>query len=395
MLYFIQVILYTAMMLLIYLLVLRNRPHYQLSRCYLLASALIPPLLPMIQLPKVLQEHLQKNILLQVKLPDVFINATSERTGHTLQTQAGIIIYCGICILLLVWHTWHIANLFRVIKNSEKQVRNDYLLITGSGYGPGSFGRYIIFPDKEVNSLILAHEQAHVRLRHTVDLLVLNLLQAALWPNLLLIWIKKEMKQVHEFQADAQVLANREEYTSLLLSSVFNTQTFPAMHLFIIHPIKRRIMMLQKKGEGNLIKTSVKIAFALSVLITTGVIAQNSSKKPVKKSDETTKNEPGKQIHQHVDVMPQPGYNLSAFLGDNIVYPQYAKAKGIEGRVLVKFVVDEQGAVIHPEVIRSPDTSLSNEALRVINKLDKWKPGELKGQKVSVYYTLPIVFKLK
>jgi TonB family protein len=391
MMYFIQVILYTAMMLLIYLLFLRNRPFHQLSRYYLLGSGLVPPMIPLVHLPDLWQATIQNNTMLQIRLPEVLVNANAAKQIYT--SQAGILIYACITLLFLAWHSWHIYKLWSIIKKGKKDTHGQYQLITGSGYGPGSFGRYIIFPGKEVNATILAHEQAHVRQNHTRDLALLNLLQALLWPNLLLVWIKKEIKQVHEFQADAHVHVNKDEYAALLLSSVFNTQSLPAMHLFIIHPIKRRIMMLQKKGEGSIAKTSLKIAVAISLLLTTAVVAQNSHKKQEKVKSETT-SKADSVTYNYVERMPEPNYKLSQFISENIKYPSYAKTNKIEGRVLVKFIVNDKGEITNPAIMRSPDTSLSNAALNVVNKLPKWTPGEQKGKKVSVYYTLPIVFKL-
>jgi hypothetical protein len=86
-------------------------------------------------------------------------------------------------------------------------------------------------------------------LGHTWDIILLNLLQAFAWPNLLLIWIKKEIREVHEFQADALVDATKEEYAHLLLSSVFHTASLPMLHMFLDHPVKRRLAMLVKTAS--------------------------------------------------------------------------------------------------------------------------------------------------
>jgi TonB family protein len=393
MMYMVQVILYTGMMLLIYLLFLRNRPFHQLSRYYLLASAILPTFIPHLHMPKAWQESVQNGALFQIELPEALVNAAKAKHTYTSIVQTGVIFYCSIAALILIWHAWQLYKLRAIIKNGKKQTRDAYTLITDTGHGPGSFRRYIIFPGEEVNRCILAHEIAHVRLKHTEDIVALNLLQTALWPNLFLIWIKKEIKQVHEFQADAQVPAAKDDYAALLLSSVFNTQTLPTMHLFIIHPIKRRIMMLQKKGEGNLMNTSLKIAAAISLLLSTAVIAQNSYKKTGKEKSATT-NTVDSVPYTYVERMPEPTYKLSQFISENIKYPSYAKINKIEGRVVVKFVVNDKGEITNPAIVRSPDTSLSNAALDIVNKLPKWTPGEQKGKKVSVYYTLPIVFKL-
>ncbi|MDR2682588.1 MAG: TonB family protein [Dysgonamonadaceae bacterium] len=104
------------------------------------------------------------------------------------------------------------------------------------------------------------------------------------------------------------------------------------------------------------------------------------------------------QIFSHVEVMPSfPGGDkaMMQWLYDNIQYPVIAQEQGIQGRVIVRFVVGPDGSVGAAEVQRSLDLSCDREALRVIKKMPKWIPGKQNGQAVSVYYTLPVLFKLQ
>lgn len=86
---------------------------------------------------------------------------------------------------------------------------------------------------------------------------------------------------------------------------------------------------------------------------------------------------------------------LMDFIENNIQYPVEAQKKGIRGRVVVQFIVDEDGCVIEPNIVRSVEPSLDEEALRIIKNLPKWKPGTLHGKAVKVKYTVPVAFKLK
>ncbi|MDR1527346.1 MAG: energy transducer TonB [Dysgonamonadaceae bacterium] len=104
------------------------------------------------------------------------------------------------------------------------------------------------------------------------------------------------------------------------------------------------------------------------------------------------------QIFSHVEVMPSfPGGDkaMMQWLYDNIQYPIIAQEQGIQGRVTIRFVVGPDGSVGSAEVLRSLDPSCDKEALRVIRKMPKWIPGKQNGQAVSVYYTLPVWFKLQ
>lgn len=103
------------------------------------------------------------------------------------------------------------------------------------------------------------------------------------------------------------------------------------------------------------------------------------------------------KVFDVVDEMPEfPGgmKALLNFIDNNVQYPVEARKKGIQGRVLVQFIVDEDGYIIEPYTARSIEPSLDKEALRVIKILPQWKSGTLKGKAVKVKYTVPVAFKL-
>lgn len=86
---------------------------------------------------------------------------------------------------------------------------------------------------------------------------------------------------------------------------------------------------------------------------------------------------------------------LLQYISDNIHYPEEASDKKIQGRVVVRFVINKDGSVGETSVLRSADPLLDKEALRVVGTLPSFKPGEVDGKPVSVYYVLPIGFSLK
>lgn len=83
------------------------------------------------------------------------------------------------------------------------------------------------------------------------------------------------------------------------------------------------------------------------------------------------------------------------FLGSNIVYPRIARELGVQGRVVVQFVVEKDGAVSDIVVVRSLGSGTDEEAIRVLQKMPKWNPGKQDGRVVRVKYTVPIPFSLK
>jgi len=104
------------------------------------------------------------------------------------------------------------------------------------------------------------------------------------------------------------------------------------------------------------------------------------------------------QVFVIVEDMPEfPGgqLELQKWIAKSIKYPVIAQENGITGRVFVTFVVNKVGGVEQVRVVRGVDPSLDKEAIRVINKMPKWKPGKQRGKAVKVSYTVPINFQLQ
>lgn len=85
---------------------------------------------------------------------------------------------------------------------------------------------------------------------------------------------------------------------------------------------------------------------------------------------------------------------LMSWLSQNMKYPEYAMYKNIQGRVNVKFIVLKDGSIGEVQIIKSIDPELDNEAVRLVKAMPKWTPGTVGGKAVSVWYSLPITFKL-
>ena len=86
---------------------------------------------------------------------------------------------------------------------------------------------------------------------------------------------------------------------------------------------------------------------------------------------------------------------LMSYLASNIKYPVVAQENGVQGRVIVSFVVERDGSITDVKVARSVDPSLDREAQRVVKSMPKWKPGKQNGSTVRVKYTVPVVFRLQ
>ncbi len=147
------------------------------------------------------------------------------------------------------------------------------------------------------------------------------------------------------------------------------------------------------------------IVLLTTILFSVGLFAQPDPKIPVEKGPN------GEIIHKIVDVMPRftgceemdlpprlknacSKDELVKFISEHLTYPEEAKEKGIQGMVLVSFVINEKGEILRPEVKRDIGGGCGMEALRVIGLMPKWVPGQHEGKSVSVRFNLPVNFRL-
>ena len=104
------------------------------------------------------------------------------------------------------------------------------------------------------------------------------------------------------------------------------------------------------------------------------------------------------KVFDVVEEMPSfPGGNgaLMSYLNSNVKYPVVAQENGVQGKVIISFVVERDGSISDVKVARSVDPSLDREAQRVVKSMPRWTPGKQNGQTVRVKYTVPVVFRLQ
>ena len=142
----------------------------------------------------------------------------------------------------------------------------------------------------------------------------------------------------------------------------------------------------KQKGEA------VNVRYTLPVMFRLG---GDADKKEASTQTEAKVDENG--IHQVCEEMPEfPGgmRECMNWLSKNVNYPATAQEKGIQGRVIIQFVVERDGSITEPKVVRGVDPDLDKEALRVVSAMPNWKPGKHKGEAVRVKYTLPVMYRL-
>lgn len=384
MFFLIQFTAYSALLFGIYLLFLRNRVEHSWNRLFLMAIPLLALVLPLIKLPGLAAQL----PALAFTLPEIAISPQSPGSTSSFLSLPALVwaAYVAVSAILLSRIPMQYFEIEKRKKLSSYHIKNGVRIFTETGIGPGSLGRDIFFPNSEIEPSILEHEMAHVRLHHTADIVLMHLLQAIFWPNIVLHLIARELRMVHEFQADAAGATDTSQYSGFLLAEAFKVRPGSLEHTFFHHPIKRRIVMLQKKKDSRrpLIPVAIRSGFA-ALIVATGIIWVQSC---------TRKAMPEPEAYATAEVMPHTEYDLGTYLGNNIKYPEDAQKRKVEGRVIIKFIVDKDGSVTKPEVLRSPDQALSDEAIRVVRTMPKWQPAMNGKKNVPVYFTLPISFKL-
>ncbi len=147
----------------------------------------------------------------------------------------------------------------------------------------------------------------------------------------------------------------------------------------------------QMKSQEELNNTKVAISVADVKGVDNGKIDIADVKQAVSQEEE-------EKVYQVIEQMPQfPGGEgeLLNYINRNIKYPVIAQENGVQGKVILRFVVSKTGMVDRVEVVRPLDPACDKEAIRVVKSLPKFIPGKQNGVNVAVWYTLPVTYKLE
>jgi len=264
-----------------------------------------------------------------------------------------------------------------------------------------------LLDDRQGLRLTVAHELTHIR-RHDVLLhIVERVLQALFFFHPGVHLLCRSLADYRELSCDAEVLAqpgvDGKGYARLLyrFSQVQPVQPRFALSMAAApRHLKQRILAMKHYSPTTMKTRSPRfIALTLAALLFSAGTLFVACSDPVDSNqpnlDEnvaTADNLAGKDIFMVVEQMPELQGGLKA-LQAKINYPKAAKEAGVEGRVIVQFVVDEQGAVVDPLVVKGVDQDLDREALRVVREM-RFEPGMQRGKTVAVKLSLPITFKL-
>lgn len=350
-------------------------------------------------------------------LPEITISANNvgETAAHPHIGTILAGIYAVGVLILLTRTLLEIGKTCLLLRRSKKTTIDGIrVCIIEDKQEPYSFFQWIyLHPDrhnsKELKE-ILAHEQAHVRELHSADVLLAQTVIILCWFNPFAWLLRSEMRINHEYLADSKVIANgydKKTYQYHLIGLEHTHQPAAAnlYNNFSVLPLKNRIKMLNRKRTRSIMKSKYLMFIPVTALL---ILFSNCTNTATEKETVDAKflpvevktdslNAAGNEVLDIAETMPEfkGGVNaLLKYLSNNIKYPKTAEKAGIQGRVVVQFVVAKDGSIEDTKVVSSVDPELDKEALRVVNAMPNWKPGTQDGKPVRVKYTVPIMFRL-
>ena len=391
-----------------YQLISAGDTFFKWRRVALLTIYVLSLLLPTIDLSVLVNETAPlANILprMAYNLPEVTVQPTHDNFDWQ---QLAVWLYTGVALALLLRVFWQVVVVCRLAQRSERATLHGtaVCLLTGD-YSPFSFFRWIfVNPDDKTPSQvqqILTHEQTHVAQWHSADALLSQLFVATFWFNPVAWLMRLQVRNNLEYLADRSVInggTDKKAYQYHLLAVAYRTNVATITNNFNVLPLKKRIKMMNKQTSNPLARFKyllfVPLAVALLAMNSTAMRA-NVQKKVVKTTKVTKKTSATDKVYEVCEQMPIfPGGDaaLMKYLSENVKYPALAIKAQEQGRVVVSFTVEKDGAISDVKVARSVTPSLDAEAVRVVKAMPKWTPGKQGGQLVRVRYNVPVSFKL-
>lgn len=417
-------------LLVCYFLMFQNSKTHQFNRFFLLFSLMFSMVLPFLSF-EIIQEIPKSTI----EIGNIQSIAINNNTNNNFLEIAIWTIYCIVTLVLFIRFNRNIIKFYAKIKlNKTQDFKNAKLILLNEKILPHTFLNFIFinkqdFENQKIESELFTHELTHVNEKHTLDILLIELLKVIFWFNPIFYFYKKAIQTNHEFLADENVIVNHNNisfYQTLLLTKTCAINYQLASNLNYQLTKKRLIMMTKTTSKTmNLVKkiSILPIIFGLVFMICIKTVAQNKITIKTKKYKVSTKKTTSKKAIKKntynispleksgdipefiepdtyipickfpIEITPEfPGGTAAfyKFIGDNYVVPN---EKGLKGNIYIQFVVEKDGSLAEIKCIKDIGYGSGDEAIRVLKKSPKWKPGFREGREVRCTYQLPIAIE--
>jgi TonB family protein len=397
--YIIEVNIGLLLFLAFYHLLLRRETTFRMLRMFMLTGIFTSLLFPLLDLQnsQATSPLSMGQVIPAYWLPEMSAGQAADNVevaSFQLWTYTTLVYAIGF-IFFSAAVLFQLNQLRRIIRRSKTYTRHKLRIAESNEDKPTfSFFNFIFIGkahelSKAEKEQIILHEAVHVRQWHSFDILLINGLKIFFWFNPFINAYKKIFIQLHEFEADARAVENSDvnKYCSLLARVALESADFKLANHFNSSLTVKRITMI-RSSKNNI--SYWKVAVCALLLPATFLLV--SCQDQLGNTDGVSG-----EIFSQVDEPANPQGGLESFyqvIKRNITYPAKSRADHKYGKVLVRFVVNENGSLSDMEVLESPDELLGKEAIRMLTLSPEWTPAKKEGAPVKQQMVLPIEFKL-
>ena len=401
----------------LYRILLRRETFHCLNRAVLLAILVVSPLLPLIPLHTD-EPTAMDSVLTRIEEPLMSLSSDANNADATIANQesentaSGLWVrYCayiyivGVAVALTVY-MFRLLTLMRVIRRSRRishpiVPKDVHLMLDMRIKQPSSWMHWIFIGPidlKQNAETVLRHELAHVRMKHSWDVVLCDLTCRLLWCLPFAWMLRQDLVDVHEFQADEAVLqggVKLEDYEHLLVRKAVRTQALPIMNTLRRGAVKKRFAMMHSRRSSRW--SRLKLLYLVPALAACLWVSAQAEEykvylngklwaslkadtflidgRPVTReemdaidpatiksinvlhSQKTVAIETEPEVVMEADQMPQfPGGDAAfkQYMAHHLRYPKAAAENGVNGTVKVQFIVETDGRITHVQAFDSP-----------------------------------------
>lgn len=296
----------------------------------------------------------------------------------------------GVIISFLIL-SFKLGRVFLFFRKLECEVKNGIKVYKSDLAGSFTFFNKIHLAISDVdNPIILEHESIHVKNRHTLELLIIEIWQLFFWFNPFIYLLKYELKQTQEFEVDEILFKkHHSKYIEILLNYTLSN---PSNNYLLTSQFYTKLSLAKrtKNMKNSTMKNKKWLLVIPFAAIMLSVVSCAKTEEKVLLTTEQTQSE------SFVQAEYKGGTDaMFKYLGENIKYPEQAKANGVEGVVYVGFVISDKGELENIEVKRGVNEQLDAAAVQAVEEMPNWEPAIYEGETAKVEMVLPINFSLK
>jgi len=427
-------ILYVA-----YRLFFEKDKNFRIRRIYLLGMAGISAVLPL--LPQTIRAGASRIAPLSIPLQEITIYASEPAdpmNGPPAIVSVVTILYLTVLGLGALRLLFQLSAVLHARMRASRMSIHGRLVYAHKGFHGSSFFGWIFMDpglsDAPSAGHILAHEEVHRRQWHSIDRLIAEVFVMCNWFNPLSWLFRRSVIQNLEYLADSGVMQEGTDPGSYQLSMINQYIGSASVTNQFSHQIKKRIIMLNRnKKPGSAWKMAMFLPLVFIAVVALSCSDKENSEDAVYAVDAANRAEDGPdkvdgELFYVVEEMPtfqgSDPHEFRKYIAQNLRYPSEAKANGVTGKVLIKFIVTSAGKVVIPEqeLLASheggqmdevvvvayrtlneddpmPDEKyirmLKEEVIRVISGSPDWEPGKQRGIPVNVLFTFPVNFVMQ